>query len=73
MIKLDFRLAVALYSLVFLGLIFTLWILDKDNRKKQMLEDPKFIWFCAICAYTYITSTGVIISTCPRCGNYNKK
>ncbi len=73
MIKLDFYLAVALYSMFFLGAIFVLWALDKDTRKKDALGDPRFIWFCTICTYTYINSTGSNISVCPRCGNYNKK
>ncbi|TBR15719.1 hypothetical protein EPO66_05600 [bacterium] len=73
MIKIDFYLAVALYSMVFLGAIFVLWLLDKDIRKKDIFVDPKFIWFCNICTYTYINSTGAAISVCPRCGNYNKK
>lgn len=72
MISLDFSAAVALYSTFILGAILIIWLSGKKGKDKDLTLDPKFIWFCSVCAYTYINTKEEIISLCPRCGNYNK-
>jgi uncharacterized paraquat-inducible protein A len=73
MINLDFSLAIAGYLTVFLVIILFLWLWAKKQRNKEQFLDPKFIWFCSICTYTYINTKQDSLSVCPRCGSYNKK
>ena len=73
MISVDFSIAVALYILLTIIILLTLWLADKKHKEKNLSLDDKFIWFCSICSYTYINTKEDIISTCPRCGSYNKK
>ncbi|MDD5595483.1 MAG: hypothetical protein PHY94_04465 [Candidatus Omnitrophica bacterium] len=73
MIKIDFSLAVALYSLIFLAVILVLWVSAKRQKDRDLSLDDRFIWFCAICTYTYINTRDDGFSVCPRCGSYNKK
>ena len=42
-------------------------------KDKELLLDDKFIWFCSVCTYTYISTKEEVITTCPRCASYNKK
>jgi len=72
-INLDFSFAVAFYVIVVLGVIFALWIIARKEKDKDLSLDPKYIWFCSVCTYTYINTREEKISTCPRCGSYNKK
>lgn len=73
MISIDFSKAVAIFGFVFVVLVLLLWICGRKEKDKDLTLDPKFIWFCSVCSYTYINTKEEIISTCPRCGNYNKK
>lgn len=73
MIDLDFRTAVAGYIIIFLAVIFILWFTGKKQKDKELLLDDKFLWFCSVCTYTYISTKVEAISICPRCGSYNKK
>ncbi|MGD9015040.1 MAG: hypothetical protein PVI33_03345 [Candidatus Omnitrophota bacterium] len=74
MIKVDFSIALALYFLILLGLVFCVWVL---LRRRGLLGDfltlnPRFTWCCSVCTYTYFTTHKTGISVCPRCGSYNK-
>lgn len=73
MISIDFSVAVALYSALFLSCALIIWLSGNKEKDKDLTLDPKFIWFCSVCAYTYINTREEVISLCPRCGNYNKK
>lgn len=73
MLNLDFYSAVAIYLCLGLALAMYTWIFNKKQKDKDLTLDPKFIWFCSICTYTYINTKEDAISICPRCGNYNKK
>ena len=73
MVSIDFSLAIALYILFFLTVILLVWFLDRKQEDKDLSLDPKFIWFCSVCTYTYINTKEENFSTCPRCGSYNKK
>jgi len=73
MIDLDFRVAIAAYALIFLSAIFILWFTGRKQKDKELLLEDKFLWFCSVCTYTYISTKEEVISTCPRCGSYNKK
>ena len=73
MISIDFSLAVALYLVLLISIILVVWLFTKIQKDKNLPLDPKFIWFCSICTYTYINTKEEAISICPRCGSYNKK
>jgi len=73
MISIDFSIAIALYVFIFSCAILIIWVFGKKEKDKDLTLDPKFIWFCSICSYTYINTKEDVISLCPRCGNYNKK
>lgn len=73
MINLDFGLAVSFYLVLVVCLVFALWFLSKTKKNKDLSLDPKFIWFCSVCTYTYINTKEEKISLCPRCSSYNKK
>lgn len=73
MINLDFSLAVALYILFTITIVFAVWFFNRKQKTKDLSLDAKFIWFCAICTHTYINTKENIISICPKCGSYNKK
>jgi hypothetical protein len=73
MISIDFSLAVSLYIIIFLAVVLANWLINKKQKDKNLTLDDKFIWFCSVCAYTYVNTKEDIISICPRCGSYNKK
>ncbi|MEK6727651.1 MAG: hypothetical protein AABY28_03115 [Candidatus Omnitrophota bacterium] len=73
MISIDFSVAVAVYSMFFLSSALIIWLSGNKEKDKDLTLDPKFIWFCSVCTYTYINTKEDVISLCPRCGNYNKK
>ena len=73
MILVDFSQAVAVFCAAVLAAIFALWVFHRKQKDRDLNLDPRFIWFCSICTYTYINTKEDVISTCPRCGNYNKK
>lgn len=73
MIRIDFSLAVALYLAVFISLALVVWFFSGRQKDKDLSLDPRFIWFCSVCTYTYINTREEAISVCPRCGSYNKK
>jgi len=73
MINLDFSAAVALYAGFVLIVLLVFWLAEKKQKENNPSLDDKFIWFCSICAYTYINTKEEVISICPRCGSYNKR
>ena len=73
MIPIDFSYAISLYLFLSLAATLALWISDRKQKEKNLFLDPKCIWHCSVCTYTYINTREDTISLCPRCGNYNKK
>jgi len=73
MISIDFRIAIAGYVVIFLAVFFILWFAGNKLRERELLLNEKFLWFCSVCTYTYISTKEEAISSCPRCGSYNKK
>jgi len=73
MINIDFSYAVAFYLFFFLSVIMIRWIFTRKDKDRDLLLDPKFIWFCSVCTYTYINTKEPKLTVCPRCGSYNKK
>jgi rubrerythrin len=73
MIIIDFSVAIALFVLLVVNTVLLLWLRDKKQTDKNLTLDTRFVWFCSICAYTYINTRDENISLCPRCGSYNKK
>jgi rubrerythrin len=73
MITIDFSLAIALFCVLVLAGAGISWLFRKKEKEKQMHLDPRFMWFCSVCTYTYINTKEEVISLCPRCGSYNKK
>lgn len=73
MISIDFSLAVALYFALFISFVLASWFSSRKEKDRDLSLDPKFIWHCCVCTYTYVNTREEKISTCPRCGSYNKK
>jgi rubrerythrin len=73
MISIDFSLAVSLYLFFIILAINLFWLLSKNKKDKDLSLDERFIWFCSVCTYNYVNTREESISTCPRCGSYNKK
>jgi hypothetical protein len=73
MIHLDFSYAVAIYTIISVGIIFLVWLTGKKGKDKDLSLDERFIWFCSVCTYTYINTRDENFTLCPRCGSYNKK
>ena len=73
MINLNFYFAIGFFLCVLIAAILYAWIFSRKGKDKDLTLDPKFIWFCSICTYTYINTREETISVCPRCGSYNKK
>jgi len=73
MLNLDFFWASAVYLIITIAVVFFFWALNKEKKSKDLSLDAKFIWFCNVCTYTYVNTKEELISTCPRCGSYNKK
>ncbi|MBP7216319.1 MAG: hypothetical protein KBA46_03435 [Candidatus Omnitrophica bacterium] len=73
MITLDFSFAIAIYTLGFSCVVLVVWLFSNKQREQRLSLDPRFIWFCSVCSYTYINTKEDLISTCPRCSSYNKK
>jgi hypothetical protein len=73
MINIDFTVFWACIEAAIVAGGFALWYLERPQPKKELFLDPKYIWFCTVCTYTYINTKDDVISSCPRCGGYNKK
>lgn len=73
MVYFDLTAFLAVVSGVLISACFSVWYLERPRRKKELFLDPKYIWFCTVCTYTYINTKDEVISSCPRCGVYNKK
>ena len=74
MISVEVGTLVLLYVLLPVGLFFALWVLFEEKDKfKSFGTSRELIWQCSICTYIYLNSRNDVISTCPRCGSYNKK
>jgi len=73
MIRIDFSIAVALYLFFVINAALLIWLFNKKEKDRDQSLDPRFIWFCSVCTYTYINTKEDTISVCPRCGSYNKK
>lgn len=73
MISVDFSLGIALYFIIFIGLVLIIWFLSRKEKGKDLSLDPKFIWYCSVCTYNYINTKEEAISICPRCGSYNSR
>ncbi len=73
MINLDFGFGVSLYLFLCLAIVCLAWYLTRRSRDKDLSLDPRYIWHCSVCTYTYVNTKEEALSVCPRCGSYNKK
>ena len=75
MIKIEFSLAIALYLVLIICIIFICWIIIESRKDRPGLfsSERDFFWQCDTCTYLYVDSKHAVISQCPRCGSYNKK
>ena len=74
MLRLDVSMAVLLYVISPLLVIFFLWIFfEKKSVLPKYVREEADVWECSICAHTYVDSTHQGISQCPQCKSYNKK
>jgi hypothetical protein len=72
-ITLDFYAAIAAYVILAVGVFLLSWVFTRKEKEKQLPLDARFIWHCSVCTYTYINTKDETITTCPRCGSFNKK
>jgi hypothetical protein len=73
-IRVDVALAVVLYLLSALGVVFFMWIFfEKKVVLPKFVREEADVWECSICTYIYVDSTHHEISQCPQCKSYNKK
>jgi uncharacterized paraquat-inducible protein A len=73
MLVIDFGMAVAMGMAVALAAVAVVWGFSRTQKEKESSLDPKHIRYCAICTYSYVNTHGEDITTCPRCGSYNKR
>ncbi|MDD5347748.1 MAG: hypothetical protein PHT59_03950 [Candidatus Omnitrophica bacterium] len=73
MINLEFSTAISLYLAAVLAAVFALWVLARREKYKEPFLEEKYLWFCSVCTYTYVSTTEESISVCPRCASFNKK
>lgn len=73
MIKLQFSVAVALYILGVLGLLFLLWLYAEIKKKRPLSNSSRILWECSICAQVYWEESDMEISQCPHCQSFNQK
>ena len=74
MIKLDISIAIFLYLLFSVVIVFILWIfLDRKSKTENFKVDRKNIYQCEICKYVFIDQKNEDFTRCPRCKNINKK
>lgn len=73
MLRIEFNLAVAIYLMLMVIPLLLFWIYYRNPREKSFLLNPRFIWSCSICTYTYITTKDEEFSACPKCGFINKR
>ena len=74
MFYVDVSMAVFLYVMSTLLVIFVLWIFfEKTTTLPKFIREEADVWECSICSFTYVDSTHHEISQCPQCKSYNKK
>ncbi|HNX80674.1 MAG TPA: hypothetical protein PKL77_00810 [Candidatus Omnitrophota bacterium] len=73
MIPIDFSVAITGCMLLLIGYFIIAWFFVSRRKDREISLDPRYIWFCSVCTYTYINTKEDTITTCPRCGSYNKK
>ncbi|MDP8230900.1 MAG: hypothetical protein P9L93_07350 [Candidatus Gorgyraea atricola] len=74
MVRIEFSLAISLYLIITICVILAAWIICEKKKTLELFSSEKnFFWQCDICTYVYVDSRHAAISTCPRCGSYNKK
>ncbi len=73
MITVDFSSALTCAVTIILGILIVPWFFARKQKDKEVSLDPRYLWFCSVCTYTYINTKEDTISMCPRCSSYNKK
>lgn len=74
MFSIDVTMAVFLYMMSSLILVFAFWIsFERKASLPKFVREKADVWECSICAYTYVDSRHHEISQCPQCKSYNKK
>jgi rubrerythrin len=73
MIVIDFFLAVAACAVLSIVSAVFAWLFLRPHKQKDLFLEPRYIWHCSVCTYSYINTKEDTISVCPRCSSYNKK
>ena len=74
MFRIDVSMAVFLYVMSSLAVIFLAWIFfERKAVLPKFVREEADVWECSICAYTYVDSMHHEISQCPQCKSYNKR
>jgi hypothetical protein len=70
----DFGFALSCFMGGSICLAVLLWLFPLSRgREKSGSLDPRHVWVCSVCTYNYVNTREDSISSCPRCGSYNKR
>ena len=73
MIRLSFSVAVAVYLLALLAVLFGLWFfLELKKKSGSSQKAGRKLWKCSICSDHYWSEEGSEITRCPSCHSLNK-
>jgi hypothetical protein len=71
---LDFSWALSFLTASGLLVTVAVWLRQSaSGSEKSRILDPKYVWVCSVCTYNYVNTKEESISSCPRCGSYNKR
>ena len=73
MIRVELPVLVLIYLFVFLGAIFSLWIVHEWLRRHREKETLRYRVQCTICASIFEDKTNSLLARCPRCGSLNER
>lgn len=73
MIKVPVSIAVLIFLVATVAVMFVLWLLlDRRSANGGVFEETKdHVWKCPICAHVYLETKPGELSRCPECGSIN--
>ena len=73
MIRGSLTLLLLVYLFLFLGVIFTVWLLGEWRRKRREKLALRYRLRCTLCGFEFEDRSGVLLPRCPRCGTLNER
>jgi hypothetical protein len=72
MIQLQLTHAVVLYAGVIGILAAAIWLYTEFSvQRARTLLTKQHLWRCTYCGFSYLDDSGVPVTQCPRCENFN--